>query len=112
MASNGRCVYTIDVKYFQRPLKCFIDLSQITENSFAQSVFFCNSGAEANEAAIKASYRYHHGKRKTILHSNNSFHGKLIATGSISSPLKNSKFPNVLKKLEFKVNDFKEFKKI
>tara|TARA_Y100000768_G_scaffold185530_1_gene138931 strand:+ start:11699 stop:13063 length:1365 start_codon:yes stop_codon:yes gene_type:complete len=74
--------------------------------------YLCNSGAEANEAAIKASYRYHHGKRKTILHSNNSFHGKLIATGSISSPLKNSKFPNVLKKLEFKVNDFKAFEKI
>ena len=72
----------------------------------------CNSGAEANEAAIKASYRYHHGTRKTILHSNNSFHGKLIATGSISSPLKNSKFPNVLKKLEFKVNDLKAFEKI
>lgn len=74
--------------------------------------YFCNSGAEANEAAIKASYRYHSGRRKTILHSNNSFHGKLVATGSISSPLKNSKFPNVLKKLEFQVNDLKAFKEI
>ncbi len=74
--------------------------------------YFCNSGAEANEAAIKASYRYYSGRRKTILHSNNSFHGKLVATGSISSPLKNSKFPNVLKKREFKVNDLEAFKKI
>ena len=74
--------------------------------------YFCNSGAEANEAAIKASYRFHSGKRKTILHSSNSFHGKLVATGSISSPLKNYKFPNVLHKEEFKVNDFLGFEKI
>ena len=74
--------------------------------------YFCNSGAEANEAAIKASYRFHFGKRKTILHSSNSFHGKLVATGSISSPLKNYNFPNVFKKIDFKVNDFNEFKKI
>ena len=60
--------------------------------------YFCNSGAEANEAAIKAAYRFYSGKRKTILHSSNSFHGKLVATGSISSPLKNYNFPNVLKK--------------
>lgn len=74
--------------------------------------YFCNSGAEANEAAIKASYRFHYGKRKTILHSSNSFHGKLVATGSISSPLKNYNFPNVFKKIDFKVNDFNGFKKI
>ena len=74
--------------------------------------YFCNSGAEANEAAIKASYRFHLGKRKTILHASNSFHGKLVATGSISSPLKNYKFPNVLRKMEFKVNDFSGLEKI
>jgi putrescine aminotransferase len=74
--------------------------------------YFCNSGAEANEAAIKASYRFHSGERKTILHASNSFHGKLVATGSISSPLKNYKFPNVLRKMEFKVNDFLGFEKI
>ena len=51
-------------------------------------------------------------KRKTILHSSNSFHGKLVATGSISSPLKNYNFPNVLKKKEFQVNNFSKFEKI
>ena len=54
--------------------------------------YFCNSGAEANEAALKAAYRFHSGKRKTILISKIGFHGKLIATGSISSPLKNNNF--------------------
>ncbi len=86
-------------------------ISSFLKNKLQMS-FFCNSGAEANEAAIKASYKFYKGKRKTILHSNNSFHGKLIATGSISSPLKNSNFPNVLKKIEFKVNDLDALKEI
>ena len=30
--------------------------------------FFCNSGAEAVEGAIKLAYKYHEGKRKVILH--------------------------------------------
>ena len=43
--------------------------------------FFCNSGAEAVEGAIKLAYKYHDGKRKIILHSDISFHGKLLALG-------------------------------
>lgn len=74
--------------------------------------YFCNSGAEANESAIKAAYRYHNGKRKSILVSKIGFHGKLIATGSISSPLKNSNFPDVLKKIEFAPNNFNDLEKI
>ena len=45
--------------------------------------FFPNSGAEANEGAIKLAYKYHKGKRDYILHSDRAFHGKLIATGSL-----------------------------
>ena len=33
----------------------------LVEHSFAKKVFFCNSGAEANEAAIKLARRYGHG---------------------------------------------------
>lgn len=74
--------------------------------------YFCNSGAEANEAAIKAAYRFHEGKRKTILVSKIGFHGKLVASGSISSPLKNYNFPNVLNKVEFVPNNFIKLKKL
>ena len=74
--------------------------------------YFCNSGAEANEAALKAAYRFHSGKRKTILISKIGFHGKLIATGSISSPLKNNNFPDVLKKVEYDPNNYEDLKKI
>lgn len=50
----------------------------ITENSVADYVFFCNSGAEANEAAIKLA-RKHTGKHKIITFAK-SFHGRTFAT--------------------------------
>src|SRR3990170_4729289 len=52
-------------------------------HSFADRVFFCNSGAEANEAAIKLARRYggeHLGGRYEILTAHNSFHGRTLAT--------------------------------
>lgn len=46
--------------------------------------FFCNSGAEANEGAIKTARKYSHDKygagRSTVLTLNNSFHGRTIST--------------------------------
>jgi acetylornithine aminotransferase len=56
----------------------------LVEHSFAQKVFFCNSGAEANEAAIKLARKYAHDKygagRHEILTMRNSFHGRTLAT--------------------------------
>lgn len=56
----------------------------LVENSFADRVFFCNSGAEANEAAIKLARRYSYENfgsgRETIISMNNSFHGRTMAT--------------------------------
>ena len=46
---------------------------------FDGQVFFCNSGAEANEGAIKLA-RKHNPHKKTIITLNNSFHGRTIAT--------------------------------
>ncbi len=58
--------------------------SWLVENSFADKVFFCNSGAEANEAAIKISRKYFKDKkdysRFTIIAMENSFHGRTMAT--------------------------------
>ena len=45
--------------------------------------YFPNSGAEANEGALKLAYKFHQGKRDYVLHSDRAFHGKLIATGSL-----------------------------
>jgi len=46
-------------------------------------VFFCNSGAEANEAAIKLARKYRHDRnspRRTIITAMQSFHGRTLAT--------------------------------
>lgn len=56
----------------------------LTDNSFADRVFFCNSGAEANESAIKLA-RKHAKERKgqgrfEIITTINSFHGRTMAT--------------------------------
>ena len=55
----------------------------LVENSFADKVFFCNSGAEANEAAIKLVRKYSSDKgngRYEIITAYNSFHGRTMAT--------------------------------
>lgn len=56
----------------------------LTDNSCADAVFFCNSGAEANEAAIKLARRYHQKvrseERYEIITFTQSFHGRTIAT--------------------------------
>jgi acetylornithine aminotransferase len=58
--------------------------SRLTENSFADRVFFCNSGAEANEAAIKLARKYFKEKgesgRYRIISMEHSFHGRTMAT--------------------------------
>jgi len=56
----------------------------LVQNSFADRVFFCNSGAEANEAAIKLARKYAKEnmgpERHEIITAYNSFHGRTIAT--------------------------------
>ncbi|OPY80110.1 MAG: Acetylornithine aminotransferase [Syntrophorhabdus sp. PtaU1.Bin153] len=56
----------------------------LVEHSFGQKVFFCNSGAEANEAAIKLARRYSWKKygpgRFEIITMENSFHGRTLCT--------------------------------
>ncbi|WP_308636631.1 acetylornithine transaminase [Paenibacillus silvisoli] len=56
----------------------------LTDNSHAEAVFFCNSGAEANEAAIKLARRYHQkvkgNGRNEIITFAQSFHGRTLAT--------------------------------
>jgi acetylornithine/N-succinyldiaminopimelate aminotransferase len=52
--------------------------------TFADTVFFCNSGAEACEGAIKLARRYHHvsgrPERKRIVTFKGAFHGRTLAT--------------------------------
>ncbi|MFC4168916.1 aspartate aminotransferase family protein [Teichococcus aestuarii] len=54
------------------------------EASFADSVFFCNSGAEANEGMIKAVRKYHaengHPEKFHLICFEGAFHGRTLAT--------------------------------
>ena len=56
----------------------------LCEKTGMKKVFFANSGAEANECAIKTARKYSHDKygdgRYTIITLKNSFHGRTIAT--------------------------------
>jgi len=65
---------------------------KLRKNTFADSVIFQNSGAEATEAAIKFARRYFHfiGKpyKNRIICIKNSFHGRTIATISASGSKK------------------------
>ncbi len=58
--------------------------ARLCEASFADKVFFCNSGAEAIECAIKITRRYHamkgHPERYRIITFEGAFHGRTLAT--------------------------------
>jgi len=65
---------------------------RLTELTFADTVFFTNSGAEAVECAIKTARRYHHAagnphKNKLITFTN-AFHGRTMATISATDQAK------------------------
>lgn len=57
---------------------------RLVDHTFAERVFFCNSGAEANEAALKLARRYAHDrfgpKRIRVISTLNSFHGRTLFT--------------------------------
>jgi len=58
--------------------------ARLVETSFADSVFFCNSGAEANEGMIKAVRKYNaetgHPERCVAVCFEGAFHGRTLAT--------------------------------
>lgn len=58
-----------------------IELAELlVQHSFADRVFFCNSGAEANEAAIKLARKHGGAERYEIISLAGSFHGRTLAT--------------------------------
>lgn len=85
----------------------------LVENSCSDKVFFANSGAEANEGAIKLARKYakeHYGEDKfEIITMNKSFHGRTLATLAATGQ---SKFHQDFKPLPagFKYVPFNDFK--
>jgi len=82
----GRLIHGSNLYFIEEQL---LLAEALTARSFADRVFFCNSGGEANEAALKLARRYQQVVAKkpekiTIVSAEGSFHGRTIATVSIT----------------------------
>jgi len=90
---------------------------RLTKKTFADSVLFQNSGAEATEAAIKAARRYFYSigkpEKNRVLCINNSFHGRTLATifASNSKKLTEGFYPKVNGFDHFNFGDHKSLEK-
>jgi acetylornithine/N-succinyldiaminopimelate aminotransferase len=104
LARQAQTLLHVSNLYYTRPQ---IELaSWLVENSFADRVFFGNSGAEANEAAIKLARKYFkergENSRFRIITMERSFHGRTLATLSATGQEKIKKgFEPVLEGFDF-----------
>ncbi|RLB40347.1 MAG: acetylornithine transaminase [Deltaproteobacteria bacterium] len=90
LEEQSRMLVHVSNLFYTKPQ---IDLARLlVENSFADRVFFANSGAEANEAAIKLARKFardNMGEGKhVIICMDNSFHGRTMATLSATGQAK------------------------
>ena len=82
IAAQARTLTHVSNLYYTIPQ---VELATwLVEHSFADRAFFCNSGAEANEAAIKLARKYFSDRGETnrfrIITMEQSFHGRTMAT--------------------------------
>jgi len=69
--------------------------------------YFCNSGSEAVEGAVKLAYKYQDGSRKFIANADIAFHGKLLGSAGLTgSPELRYKFPTIPNTKNFEYNNF------
>jgi acetylornithine/N-succinyldiaminopimelate aminotransferase len=78
----GKLWHTSNVFYSEPPVRLAEEL--VTASRFAERVFLCNSGAEANEAAIKLARKWASAQgrapdRRVIVTCRGSFHGRTLA---------------------------------
>ncbi len=85
----------------------------LVENSCCDKVFFSNSGAEANETAIKLARLYGKKERYKIITMKNSFHGRTITTLSATGQTKYQEgFEPMTPGFSYaQFNDFKDLKR-
>jgi acetylornithine/N-succinyldiaminopimelate aminotransferase len=81
LAAQSQALWHITNLYSSEPQ--IVLAEKLVAHSFAERVFFCNSGAEANEAALKIARRHHYLKdtgRFEIVAFDGSFHGRTLFT--------------------------------
>lgn len=90
VADQARRLVHVSNLYYTKPQIALAE--RLVEHSFADRVFFCNSGAEANEAAIKLARKYFKDRgspeRFRIITMEGSFHGRTMATLSATGQAK------------------------
>lgn len=81
----GKLLHVSNLFYMQPQ----IELAELLlNNSFGDKIFFCNSGAEANEAAIKLARIASSAGRYKIISLQGSFHGRTLATVAATGQVK------------------------
>ena len=82
LAAQAGRLWHVSNLYFAEPVVRLAE--ELCEASFADRVFFCNSGAEANEAAIKLARKHaslrHGPEKREIVTFHGGFHGRTLAT--------------------------------
>ena len=88
MCIRDRLIHTSNAFHIESQEKLAKRLCQLTG---MENVFFCNSGAESVEAAIKIASKYGHDKEYNppkIIVMSNSFHGRTMGAMSATSSTK------------------------
>ncbi|MFZ1987116.1 MAG: aspartate aminotransferase family protein, partial [Desulfatitalea sp.] len=112
LTAQARTLWHVSNLYYTQPQAELA--AWLTAHSFADRVFFANSGAEANEAAIKLARKYFkdHGApgRYRVVSMKQSFHGRTMATLSATGQEKVRKgFDPILEGFDFvPFNDIEE----
>jgi acetylornithine/N-succinyldiaminopimelate aminotransferase len=77
----GKLIHVSNLFYIEPQIRL---AEQLVAHSFADKAFFCNSGAEANEGALKLARKFFHDRgehdRYHVVTMENSFHGRTFAT--------------------------------
>jgi acetylornithine/N-succinyldiaminopimelate aminotransferase len=83
LTEQARTLWHVSNHYFI-PRQIELAEALLAVTPFARRAFFCNSGAEANEAMLKLARKYHadrgHPERNTIVACRDSFHGRTLFT--------------------------------
>jgi len=86
---SGKLLHVSNLYHIEPQSQLAAELTRLT---FANKFFFCNSGTEANEAAIKLARRWFYDKgqpkRFEIISMNDSFHGRTMASLSATAQKK------------------------
>lgn len=104
LARQASVLWHVSNLYWNEPMVRLAEV--LTKASGLDRVFFCNSGAEANEAAIKMARKHSHDKhgpgRFTIITALNSFHGRTMgAISATGQPKLHQGFEPMLPSFEF-----------